>query len=785
MENILNKMIENQTIKSIVSLKIFNKYLAFIATTFIVFTLAISYFTVNNLDKRAAEVMNLGITYSKYLSKTAKYEYNLQLGLFSLNNDKDQTVVESATQDLTDNLPSSDSTQNGNLIKETKTVIKHIFECQKNLYKIIKLDIGNDSVGSYNRLRGFAHKLDPDSLFKKGQFLNYFKLNSNDSIGIDSFFTLMLSDVKNKKSKYINADKQKLIELVKALIWTYNYGELRRNEKDVYMRMRRIGTNGGSKDDNTAKILKQRISKLKNFISSEYSKDINRENMFNYFNLYNETVNPAFEKRNKTKESLDSLRILLEKNINEINNNVSNEIKSNFIDKNLLKNLHLISIVLLVYLFLCFLKYSISKKEKDEKIQLIAKKIINFQDYPVLMGKVWRDIKDVLKAGEDTQLILYQHIPEKKELKIFYDDKNHPSDLLVKKESRSLNKDLESNAVDIFNDNIRNYDEPYFIRKPKRDKPNKKSEVYRYLRSSTNAPLGLLSLQRSKDQRFNSVQLNTLIRISKFFEMAIETDNLLDGTKRIIKIINKSQPIEELINKIHFELLKIINYPITFGIGIISSEIGSEKNDIRIIAQHSQDETIKPPTIDKSSDNKNYPSIECVKNNKEIFINDLESLKRNYEIPKDSNLDKMESFIYLPISEKNETFGCIILQSPVINAFNQKHFDLAGIISIALTKSLLGVEIDKEQLSKHVNNKLNDFDKKELYELIKEGSIGEALEFLSNRIPDSNDIMQLYSRYSDYEKRHQLNLIDNDYYDLRKSKITHALLWIFNNKTKD
>lgn len=166
-------------LKPMINLTKYIRFIVWIMSIFILTTLVLAEITVNDLNKRASDVMSITVLYSEYLSQVSSFEYNLQLG--TLDNYQDTIKsIKIKTEKLDEYLSKIAIKNNDSLVNNTKKLITQINLCQDSLYQTIVKEIGNEKSGKYKEIRGYAHRIEPRRLFFHNKFPYLNNTNNND-----------------------------------------------------------------------------------------------------------------------------------------------------------------------------------------------------------------------------------------------------------------------------------------------------------------------------------------------------------------------------------------------------------------------------------------------------------------------------------------------------------------------------------------------------------------------------------------------------------------------------
>lgn len=226
-------------------------------------------------------------------------------------------------------------------------------------------------------------------------------------------------------------------------------------------------------------------------------------------------------------------------------------------------------------------------------------------------------------------------------------------------------------------------------------------------------PIGVITVQSIRKHAFSEYHLNILQSMAIYAAIAIENAQLYENLE--IKVIKRTDEVlkqkeeversyqntkllsdigreiisvlsvEEIINKVYENVNKLMDAT-AFGIGIY--------NDIekRIDFSGFIEKGEKLPFYYNELHDESRPAVWCFKNQKEIFINDLNKEYNNYfpgrKIPVPKAGEQSESIIYLPISTGNKMVGVITVQSFKQNAYTEYQLNILRNLAVYVVNGL-------------------------------------------------------------------------------------------------
>ncbi len=259
--------------------------------------------------------------------------------------------------------------------------------------------------------------------------------------------------------------------------------------------------------------------------------------------------------------------------------------------------------------------------------------------------------------------------------------------------------------------------------------------------TTTNRKLGVLTVQSFQKSAYSDYHMNLIRNIAVYVEIALENallyqnleQQVIERTQEVVRqkdeIEKQKEQIELAFNNV--KLLSEIGIKIT---GLLSTDkiietvyenvnqlmdavafgIGIYQPEHKRIEFKGAMEWGKPLPVfyHYENDDSRY-SIWCLKNKKEVFLNDAFTEYSRYVKRRALPVagEDPESIIYLPLLSKDTAIGVITVQSMRKNAYTQYHLDilrnLAIYISIALenAKTYRQIEEQSVQLAK-INSKV-------------------------------------------------------------------------------
>jgi PAS domain S-box-containing protein len=303
------------------------------------------------------------------------------------------------------------------------------------------------------------------------------------------------------------------------------------------------------------------------------------------------------------------------------------------------------------------------------------------------------------------------------------------------------------------------------------------SVIYLPLTKANNL-IGVISVQSFKKNEYSEYHLDILRNLAIYVVSALENARMYESMEEQVKyrtqeVIKQKEELETSYNNIH--VLSEIGQQLTSTLDFekifnklhdsISKLMDAECFGVRIYhpenktveVKYEYDKGVRIEPISFSMDNDNNYSVWCIKNKKEIFINDNPIEYKNYV--KDIvviNGEMTSSLMFCPMILQDNVIGVVTVQSYSKNKYSPRHLDilrtLANYTAIALENAQLyeGLEekvkqrtleviSQKEEVEKsHENTKLlSDIGREITSVLTVEEIIKKAYENV-NRLMDAS-----------------------------------------------
>jgi PAS domain S-box-containing protein len=264
------------------------------------------------------------------------------------------------------------------------------------------------------------------------------------------------------------------------------------------------------------------------------------------------------------------------------------------------------------------------------------------------------------------------------------------------------------------------------------------SVIYLPLTKASNL-IGVISVQSFKKNQYSEYHLDILRNLAIYVVSALENARLYESMEEQVKyrtqeVFKQKEELENSYNNIH--VLSEIGQQLTSTLDFekifnklhdsISTLMDAECFGVRIYHPESKmvevkyeyDKGVRIQPISFSMDNDNNYSVWCIKNKKEIFINDNPIEYKNYV--KDIvviNGEMTDSLMFCPMILQDNVIGVVTVQSYSKNKYTPLHLDilrtLANYTAIALENAQLyeGLEEKVKQRTLEVISQKEEVEK--------------------------------------------------------------------------
>lgn len=346
----------------------------------------------------------------------------------------------------------------------------------------------------------------------------------------------------------------------------------------------------------------------------------------------------------------------------------------------------------------------VEKKDFNNAIKYLRRALILAEERKInsIIAKVCSKLANIYEMMKDYKMALYYY-------KKFHDKEKENNNIELKQKLKNV-------AIQL-----------------KMEQAQREKEIYR---------------QKNKELKVKNNELK---------QKTAELEELYNNIKIISKIgqsITSTLDLEKVLSTV-YENINLLMDAAFFGVGLYNEETRSIEYKLFV------DEYKRIPQVVTSIDNLNSLAAWCVRNKKEIFINDIDREFQNYIINEEKfNIGKRgESIIYCPLIVENSVIGMVTAQSYQKFAFTKKDLDtmkaLASYIAIAINNAQ-----KSQKLSEEIN--IRKVAQKELEEVNKK---------LSN-LSKIDDLTQIPNRRKFFE------VLEKEWLRAKREKYSLALLII-------
>ena len=424
------------------------------------------------------------------------------------------------------------------------------------------------------------------------------------------------------------------------------------------------------------------------------------------------------------------------------------------------------------------------------------KRLKKYYDNVEIINKIGRDITSSLTIDEINEVV-YTNLSKFMKINVFgIGIADHRTNIIsfpgyveegIRCESTSVNLDEERLAsvcfhkgVDIF---INDVEEEYvqFLSKFPEALSGLASQSLIYVPLKIkDKKLGVVTIQYFEKHAYSKYHLNILKNLANFISVALENarlyENMEEEVKERTKELETNYKNIELLNKIGQELISTLDFEnvierLYFNVNklmdasIFGVRLYDEENQ-SIDYKYDYEGGERHKEIVVSMDDDNNYSVWCIKNNKEIFINNnrLEYTKYVEEVKVVAG-DYPQSLIFYPLRRNGKPFGLITVQSLEENAYTKYHLNilktLAHYTGIGLNNArhyeIMEAEVEKRTKELNTANIIIRRKNKDITD-----SINYAKRIQSALLPDDWSIKNTFDSYFHLFK--PKDIVSGDFY---------------------
>lgn len=406
-----------------------------------------------------------------------------------------------------------------------------------------------------------------------------------------------------------------------------------------------------------------------------------------------EVIREKLEERNQSRLAYESYRDQLYQHLQAYTLR-ENEKLSRYDDRLLSRNVMftvsiLLSVLLLLWGVWFYRRYQRSIRQQ-RILNEIGTQVFNFKNLKSLTKDLRQQVVRLFRQPVDLIFTLYYYEAEKKHLRAYITNQG----ATLSDEKTFSIQSLESQSVKIFHDyreGIVKIGVTDQSRGGIRAKDERKSRLYRLLKTRENKRLGLVSFQSTLKNVFTDEHERVLDAIGTYVEAALDYDNIRNSIAQLGQKIIRHTTYEELVVTIYDILCRIINDKdkFVFAIGLRNDQNGTVDFTAKgrgAKLKYGSDDLRDTKLI----------SVFAMESGVPMIIEDKDQyLRENSDIhfPELDDFDDRQSFIYVPVVYRDKKLGLLTIQSHNQDAFSQKHLDFLQIISVLITQYLVGQDL--------------------------------------------------------------------------------------------
>jgi signal transduction histidine kinase len=299
------------------------------------------------------------------------------------------------------------------------------------------------------------------------------------------------------------------------------------------------------------------------------------------------------------------------------------------------------------------------------------------------------------------------------------------------------------------------------------------AEIYRDLQDSKQKNLNI-QYEMEKLQRESEIsRLTNVVMKEKNIELEKKSNELeksynnVSVLSKIGRDITSTLDLDTILNTV-YENVNELMVATVFGIGIHQPESGSIEYRLAI----EQGKRYEP--YNRTMNDKTQLAVWCIDNNKEVFINDVETDSSKYiensnqaivagsKLEDGSTPQVPSSLIYLPLQVKDRTIGVISVQSYEKNAYTQNDLNILKTLA-SYTSAALYNASSYESLQ-HTLDELK-FAQQQLIQSEKMASLGELTAGIAHEIQNPLNFVNNFSEINAELIDEMLESIEKGEYD--------------------
>ena len=324
--------------------------------------------------------------------------------------------------------------------------------------------------------------------------------------------------------------------------------------------------------------------------------------------------------------------------------------------------------------------------------------------------------------------------------------------------TKSLMAKVYSNLAKLY-EHMENYEETlyYYKKFHNTEKEANSFELEQKLRSVTVQFKAEQSQQEKEIYRLINIDLKQ--KTSELEQSSKELKEAYDNIK-IISDIGQSITSTLNLEKILIRVYENINHLMdawVFGIGL------TNESEQTIEYKLFMEDSVRAPIFSTPIDSNSSWGVWCLKNRKEIMINDVENQYMKYiQERRNSVGGKMESLIYCPLVVEDKILGVLTVQSKKKNAYSHYNFDMVKALSSYIAIAINNAQ-ESEKLAEEIKVRKNaQMELEKINEKLLRLSEIDGLTGIPNRRRFDEFFSLEWSKSEEYSNYLSLLIIDID-----------------------
>ncbi|WP_055669120.1 diguanylate cyclase domain-containing protein [Desnuesiella massiliensis] len=308
-------------------------------------------------------------------------------------------------------------------------------------------------------------------------------------------------------------------------------------------------------------------------------------------------------------------------------------------------------------------------------------------------------------------------------------------------------------------EHMENYEKTLFYYKKfhNAEKEANSFELEQKLRSITTQFKVEQSQQEKEIYRLINIDLKQ--KTKELEQSSKELQEAYDNIKIISDIgqsITSTLNLEKILIRVYENINHLMDASV-FGIGLT--------NETKQIIEYKlyMEDSVRAPIFSTSLESTSSWAVWCLKNRKEIMINDVENQYANYiQGRKNSVGGRMESIIYYPLIVEDTILGVLTVQSKRKNAYSQYNFDMVRALSSYIAIAINNAQ-ESEKLAEEIKVRKNaQMELEKINEKLLRLSEIDGLTGIPNRRRFDEFFSLEWSKSEEYSNYLSLLIVDID-----------------------